>query len=154
MSLAVFQREAERVAQRLGVTDPIRLVWKRNCPKPRRWRGSTYAHCHAHGDDRGVICLRERDWYGRRLTDVQGKLQHEVAHLVVRDHRAKGYREAVALAAGKKPHQHRFHETGGVSIYHWAGQELVAVETKCRCGQTKVERHEVVSLAKMGLQRA
>ena len=149
MSLAVFQREAERVAERLGVTVPIRLAWKRDCPRPGRWGAQTYAHCHLNGNARGVICLRERYWYGAKLKDVRWMIRHEVAHLVVRGHRAKGFAEAMALGAGKKPHQHRFREIR-VDVLRSPLPEIITVRSKCRCGRVSIERHEVVNLKAIG----
>ena len=105
MQLSVAQRECERIARRLGVTDTVKVVWSRDCPSgQRRWGRTTYAHCHTHGSSRGTICLRERYFYGLKVRQAGGMLQHEVAHLVASSHNSIAFNEA---AHGKRHHPRR-----------------------------------------------
>jgi len=80
-NLATMQRYAEKCAEKLGVTDTVKLRWHGGECKLKK---SAAAHCHVdHGDtpSRGTICIRKGTW---RLQTVKGwhnLIAHEVAHL-------------------------------------------------------------------------
>lgn len=112
-SLAVMQRQAERFARRLGVDCPVRVQWAGACGG--RLGPNTDAHCHVGGERRGTICVR-RGLDSKWAKTIMG---HEVAHLVVRGHQAKGFLAALARALpGDVQVQRQARATGAVAHAH------------------------------------
>ena len=84
-NLATMQRYAEQCAEKLGVTDPVKLRWHGGkCVLRRKYH---CAHCHVLSDEdfpRGTICIRPGTW---KLATVKGRrmlIAHEVAHLATK----------------------------------------------------------------------
>ena len=135
-TLIQYQRAAERAARKLAVTTRIVVRWQ--APPCIIRSKSVGAHIHTREGGkfpRGTICIRHgrskpMEWMG-----------HEVAHLVSKRHKSKGFLAAMAKVLPKSdvakmarrigaiPHRHHWQVRG-----HWAtgsGTEGFNVEWAC-----------------------
>lgn len=88
ITLDQLQRSAESAARKLGVTEPIKVVWSRDCPTNSLTTRSN-AHCHTEPEWRGVICVSDHwDLYTR--DDARRLMEHEVTHLTPEGKRGHG----------------------------------------------------------------
>ena len=110
-SLAVAQRFAETIADKLGVEKPT-LIWAPNCPGGKRV-ASDSGHSH-HSEHRGTICLGVQSLaaHARNQTGRTWRwfIAHEVTHLKVKNHSSpyfSRWMERLGYATGREKQEVR-----------------------------------------------
>ena len=141
-TLAVMQRYAERVADKLGLGEGSRPVlrWFGGVAGDRL--GRSYAHCHIRDPrlPRGTICI------GRGRSENDGGrwrrlVAHEVTHLAVQNHNAPGFLKRLrSLGVGTERDRRRLiavaalrhrHVWGYAPPYHASGAPLTRTCRLC-----------------------
>ncbi len=142
--LDMYQRYADKCAEKLGITDKIVIRWATTdtCKLSK----GTYAHCHVQDGKfpRGTICL-SRKWFAKfSVKTWHHCMAHEVAHLAVKSaHRTPTFdRRMVTLGVAnnserlnarraRKGHHH-------IWMYGWLGKRGAFKE--CRVCHKRVFR--------------
>jgi len=149
VKLDTLQRYAEKVAQKLGVTDTVTVRWHLGKADKDKLTGND-AHIHVRDTEypRGTICI------GRKAFDGRGwrwTIAHEVTHLKVKNHHSPYFNRYMArlgfnqmgertsaVKAGLIRHRHDWRRGEFISE-RLEGKELVIrYKAVCRiCGKER-----------------
>lgn len=130
LTLVPFQRAAEAAAKKLGVTEPVRVVWERDCPG-RESLGKHEAHCHVlASDSRGTICVADSIAEGTPA-GIRSLMEHEVTHLVggVPPGHGSGFKKALAAIQPASWEAKKLRREGSLAHAHrWKPSYLIGIE--------------------------
>lgn len=156
-TLQDFQREADKVATRLGITDVVTVRWAETGTPCKIGPRGADAHCHVTPEERfapgyphmvrGTICINAR--YERASDEaVRDLMRHEVAHLAAKGKHGLSFKKVLASLEptggfarqlkrqGVLAHRHRFKANPGFGITVRNGK--VIIKEQCHgCGTSQ-----------------